>query len=316
LLCPQNCHLKPGGVGVCRVRQRIGDKLYTLNYARVSSLGLDPIEKKPLYHFYPGSLIFSAGTIGCNLACGFCQNWRISQEDAPTRSVTSKELIKKAEAEKTAGNIGIAYTYSEPGMWFEYLLDTARLAREFGLKNVMVTNGYLRQEPLAELLPCLDAVNMDLKGMSDGFYKRACQGRLEPVLRFAEAVVKAGVHLEITNLLIPGWNDGDDDLRLLTDWVAGLNPDIPLHLSRYFPQYKFTAPETPAATMIKAYGITRERLNYVYLGNIGAEIGRDTICVSCGAVLIKRQGFQARLVDLAKNGLCRKCGQSVPVVMD
>lgn len=314
LLCPQNCHLGPGRTGVCRVRQRQDDKLYSLNYGRVTSLGLDPIEKKPLYHFFPGALILSAGTFGCNLACGFCQNWQISQADAASTKLAPVTLVARAESEKAAGNIGLAYTYSEPGVWFEYLLDTAPLARERGLKNVLVTNGYLNQGPLAELLPYLDAVNMDLKGFRDGFYREVCHGRLAPVLAFAEVVRAAGVHLELTNLIVPGYNDADEDLCGLVEWVAALDPGIPLHFSRYFPQYHFTAPPTRPETMSRAYEIAREKLYYVYLGNVSSAVGRDTVCPGCGATLVAREGFRTRLVALEGNR-CRECGRETPIVV-
>ncbi|NLG84200.1 MAG: AmmeMemoRadiSam system radical SAM enzyme, partial [Firmicutes bacterium] len=247
LLCPHACRLRDGQAGLCRVRRREGEKFYTLNYARVTALALDPIEKKPLYHFYPGSAILSAGTFGCNFACGFCQNWTISQEEAPSEVIAPAHLVALAERERDVGNIGLAYTYSEPSVWWEYVFDAAVLARERGLVNVLVTNGFLNPDPLHALLPYLDGVNMDLKGPEE-FYRRVCRGRLAPVEAFAEAVLAAGVHLELTNLLIPGYNDSEEDLRDLVDWVAGLDPEIPLHFSRYFPQYRFTAPPTPLET--------------------------------------------------------------------
>lgn len=300
---------------MCRVRRREGERLYTLNYGRISSLALDPIEKKPLYHFYPGGLILSAGTTGCNLACGFCQNWEISQEEAPTRALAPGELIAIARHETGRGNIGLAYTYSEPAVWWEFLMDTAPLAKEAGLANVMVTNGYLNQDPLAELLPFLDAVNMDLKGFCDDFYRRTCHGRLAPVLAFAEAVVAAGVHLELTNLIIPGYNDGEEDLRALAAWVAGLDPGIPLHFSRYLPQYRFTAPPTPVETLERAFAIAREKLHHVYIGNAAVPDGRDTFCASCGAVLARREGFETRLTGV-ENGKCKACGSKAPFILD
>ncbi|MCL6614981.1 MAG: AmmeMemoRadiSam system radical SAM enzyme, partial [Firmicutes bacterium] len=309
LLCPQGCRLKAGQTGVCRVRRREGEKLFTVNYGRVTALALDPIEKKPLYHFHPGSAILSVGTFGCNLACGFCQNWRISQEEAPSEFIPPARLVALAERERAAGNIGLAYTYSEPSVWWEYLMDAAPLARERGLANVLVTNGYLNRGPLLDLLPYLDAVNMDLKG-PDEFYRRICHGRLGPVQAFAEAVLEAGVHLELTNLIIPGYNDTEEDLRALVDWVAGLDPEIPLHFSRYFPQYRFTAPPTPLATMERAYELARARLTYVYLGNVSGPLGRDTFCPQCGELLIRREGYHARIVGLEEKA-CRRCGKTI-----
>lgn len=305
--------MKSGRTGVCRVRRREGERLLTANYGRVTALALDPIEKKPLYHFHPGSVILSAGTFGCNLACGFCQNWHISQEEAPAEFIPPARLVALAERERDAGNIGLAYTYSEPSVWWEYLMDVAPLARERGLANVLVTNGYLNHDPLLYLLPHLDAVNMDLKGPDD-FYRRICHGRLAPVQAFAEAVLGAGVHLELTNLLIPGYNDTGEELSALIDWVAGLDPKIPLHFSRYFPQYRFTAPPTPLATMRRAYELAREKLDFVYLGNVAESFGRDTFCPRCGRLLIVRKGFHAEVVGLSGER-CGRCGEAIRIVL-
>lgn len=279
-LCPQECLIRSGRVGICYVRQNIGGSLYALTYGRVAACHLDPIEKKPLYHFYPGKTIFSVSGIGCSLGCPYCQNWELAHPkdkflrqdpqvvvEKTTVELSSQQAVKMALDYRRNDNIGIAYTYNEPLIWFEYLFDTAKLIRDNNLKNVVVTNGYLNEEPLNELLPYIDAMNIDVKGFTNEFYHRL-GGRLEPVLRLAEKAKKA-CHIEITNLLIPGWNTDEQQVRELVDWVAdSLGADTPLHFSRYFPARKVTLPPTPVAEMEKAKQIGLERLKYVYLGNV------------------------------------------------
>lgn len=311
-LCPQDCRIAPGHVGACRVRRNVGGVLYATNYARVSSLALDPVEKKPLYHFYPGHTVLSLGTIGCNLKCSFCQNWEIAHEDAPTSELTPEQAVALAERER-GNSIGIAYTYSEPLMWYEYVLDTARLAREVGVKNVLVTNGFIQPEPLAELLPFIDALNIDVKGFTGEYYHKVCHGDLEPVLKTVETAVRAGCHVELTTLLVPGLNDAPEEIRALSNWIAELSPFIPLHLTRYYPQYKMELPPTPLATLERAWEIAREKLPYVYIGNALTEKGQNTYCPACGTLLIERRGFSVRLVGL-KDGRCAACGRAAEVV--
>jgi len=275
---------------------------------------LDPIEKKPLYHFYPGSMIFSVGTVGCNLHCGFCQNWQIAQRtDAVTAEVTPEYLVELAREQPHC--IGIAYTYAEPAIWYEYVYDTAKLAREAGLKNVLVTNGYLNPEPLVELVPWIDAVNLDVKAFSEEFYKQNCRGRLQPVLQTAEILVER-CHLEITTLLIPGLNDSETELRELVAWIASLDRDIPLHFSRYTPQYQMKRPVTPLATLQRAREIALEKLNFVYLGNVWEDnSGSNTYCPACGRILIKRRGYHT-FVQGIKAGKCINCGAAVKISME
>jgi len=265
-LCPQFCVLKDGETGFCGVRTNRSGVLYTENYGKVSSLALDPIEKKPLYQFHKGEMILSAGTVGCNLACLFCQNWSIAQDvKAPTESVTSKELINKA---KELRSFGIAYTYNEPFIWYEFVLETARLAHEAGLKNVLVTNGFVNKEPLEKLLPYIDALNIDIKSIEDEFYKNTCSGRVGPVLETIKLASKRA-HVELTNLIIPTLNDKDENFEKLTDWIyENIGEDLPLHFSRYFPCYKMTLPPTPKETLFKARDIAQKKLKYVYLGNV------------------------------------------------
>lgn len=310
ILCPQACVLQEGEKGVCRVRQVEEGRLFLRNYGQVSAVALDPIEKKPLYHFYPGSLILSVGTIGCNLSCRFCQNWEIAHTDAETRYIPPEDLVHLGLRARERGSIGLAYTYSEPLVWYEYVLDTARLAKEEGLKNVLVTNGYINPGPLRELLPYIDAVNLDIKGWTDEFYHRHCSGRVRPVLETAKIMAEK-THLEVTNLLIPGENDREEEVKELVGFLAALNPAIPLHFSRYFPNYRMTLPPTPVSTLKRALGIAKERLYYVYLGNIGEE--NDTECPECGEVWVERTGFSARITGV-RDGKCVRCGRKAEIV--
>ncbi len=311
LLCPKRCVIEPGRAGFCRARINRDGELWTYNYARCAALHLDPVEKKPLFHFYPGHTVLSLGTVGCNLACAFCQNWQISREDAPTVEVTPEDAVEMALA-RWAGDrcVGLAFTYNEPSVWFEYIMDTAPLAHERGLKNVLVTNGFIAAEPLADLLPHIDAFNVDVKGMTPRFYPRVCRGLLEPVLRTVETVYRAGRHVEVTNLLIPGENDSEESIRALVDWLAGVGEDIPLHFSRYHPDYRMTRPATPRATLERAREIARARLRYVYLGNTWRPGDDDTVCHACGRTVVVRAGFRVLEVRLRGNR-CRYCGTPV-----
>ena len=309
-LCPHECRIAEGKTGICRVRQHRDGALYALTYSQVTSVNLDPIEKKPLYHFHPRSLILSVGTLGCNLACDFCQNWQISQDTAPTRTLTPQQAVELAQGERR--NIGIAFTYNEPLIWYEYVHDTAYLARERGLKNVLVTNGYINEEPLRKLLPAIDAMNVDIKSYSDDFYRTLCKGKAEPPRRTAEIAHAEGCLVELTNLIIPGYNDAEDDLRALVDWVAGIDPAIPLHFSRYHPAHKLQAPPTPVETLQTAYRIAKKKLKYVYLGNVIDVGGDDTECPACGATVVLRSGFSARVTGV-EDGKCTRCGAEVKI---
>ncbi len=310
LLCPCGCIIKPDKTGRCLVRKNINERLFALTYAKVSSIANDPIEKKPLYHFYPGSHILSLGSYGCNLACGFCQNWSISQIKSPTQILSPTQAVELA---KKNDSIGIAYTYNEPFIWYEYVLDTAKLVHQAGLKNVLVTNGQVNEEPLLELLPYIDAMNIDLKSINDSFYRNYCLGKLEPVKQCIQSAYKK-CHIELTNLVIPQHNDSGEDINGLIDWAAGLSADIPLHFSRYFPQHKFTAPPTSVNTLQKAYNAARKKLKFVYLGNIsGGEYG-DTKCPYCNHTVIERRGYYI-IKKLSALGKCSNCGKLLPIVM-
>lgn len=311
-LCPQMCLRKPKQVGFCRVRENMAGAFYATNYGQCSSYGMDPIEKKPLYHFYPGSHIFSIGSLGCNLKCGFCQNWQIAHGNPGTYQVTPELVVDTAQKEyEGVRSIGIAYTYNEPFMWYEFVYDTARIARKQSLKNVMVTNGYVNEEPLEKLLPFIDAMNIDVKGFSEKYYKNTCVGRLEPVVRTVEKSA-ARIHVEITTLLVPGLNDSPDEISALADWLAGIDKNIPLHLTRYFPNYEMDLPPTPVKTMEQAREIASRKLNYVYLGNVQGGRASNTYCPECGQLLIERTGHNATITGLLDNK-CNQCGFSIDV---
>ena len=312
-LCPIACRLREGQTGPCATRANHEGTMVPLHYGRIVSSAIDPIEKKPLYHFHPGSPILSVAAPGCNLHCMFCQNWNISQNgEARTLKTSPTDLVAMAQAEES---VGIAFTYSEPLVWYEFVKDTAGIVREKGLKNVLVTNGYLNPEPLAELLPLIDAANIDLKSMDDVFYRKICKARLEPVLASIRQFREAGVHLEITNLLIPGHNDRDDQITALVDFVAGLDQDIPLHFSAYHPAWKLNAQPTPPATLQRARELAAGKLKYVYLGNTNSSEGRDTVCPDCGTVVVERSGYRG-VGKLTDGDRCPGCGARIPVVVN
>ena len=308
-LCPHGCVLAEGVSGLCRSRKVVNGELVALGYGLISSAGLDPIEKKPLYHFRPGSDIFSIGGWGCDFSCSFCQNWNISQSiTEDTQRYSPADIVKKALA---CNSTGIAYTYNEPLINLEFVKDCSLLAKREGLANVLVTNGYIESEPAVEILPLIDAINVDIKSMADSFYRKYCGARLKPVLDFAIQARESGCHLEITNLIIPGLNDNEDTLAELAVWIGDkLGRQTPLHLSAYHPQYKMNEPRTTVETLESAYDVCRKHLSYVYLGNVSSAVGRDTNCVSCGALLIARNGYSTE-VHAIKNNVCCNCGEKV-----
>jgi pyruvate formate lyase activating enzyme len=309
-LCPHTCRLTEDRVGICRGRKNIGGELWAVNYGQTPSLSLDPIEKKPLYHFFPGSYILSLGPLGCNFQCDFCQNWSISQAECRTTTVDPESLVRHA---LRSGSIGISYTYTEPLIWFEFVKDCATAFREAGLKNVMVSNGYVNPEPLAELLPLIDGWNVDLKSIRPEFYRRIAKAKLEPILRNIVEINKVSL-LELTNLIVPGENDSREDLEELVDWVAGIDRSIPLHFSRYHPAYKSTRPPTPRSTLEEAYAIGAEKLDYVYVGNIFIQGTDTTHCPNCRKPVIERSGFGTAGTSLKKD-LCAHCGHKIRVVI-
>ncbi len=313
-LCPHHCVMIEGKSGRCHVRGVRGGRLRALGYGALSAVHVDPVEKKPLYHFLPGEPVFSIGAWGCNFACAFCQNWEISQQFPPNVSsrTTPAAVVANAQA---SGCRMIAYTYNEPLTGFEFVRDCARLARQAGLKNVLVTNGYVEEDPAAELLPLLDALNVDVKSMEDTFYRQQCHATLEPVLRFCRQARTAGCHLELTNLVIPGLNDRPELFDRLADWVAEtLGPKTPLHLSAYHPDFRTSEPPTPIGTLIDAQARCRAKLSYVYVGNVASDQGHDTICPDCGATLVTRSGYRTKMTGI-RSGACAGCKRAVDLVL-
>jgi len=310
-LCPHNCRLKPGQAGLCRVREcREGGKLVTRSYGSVSSIALDPVEKKPLYHYYPGSTILSLGSFGCNLRCQYCQNWQISQQVLEARAITPQAVAELAQAYGNEGCIGAAFTYNEPAIWYEFVWDAAEHIKAAELAVVLVTNGYMSPKPWRELLTRVDAVNVDIKGWSEEFYRRLCGGRLEPVLDNVEAAREL-CHVELTYLVVPGINDEQKDFERFIRWVAGLSPDTPLHLTRYFPSYKLKMAPTPLTTLQRLASLAREHLNFVYLGNVG--LLESTLCPQCSRVIIQR-GLVSTVTPNLVRGKCVGCGRSFPTI--
>ncbi|RKX29377.1 MAG: AmmeMemoRadiSam system radical SAM enzyme [Candidatus Zixiibacteriota bacterium] len=311
LLCPANCRLTPGKKGICTSRYNHKGTLVTDNYGELVSLSVDPIEKKPLYHFYPGSTILSTGPNYCNMGCVYCQNWSISQKKAPTRYLSPEDLVQAAV---DSNSIGVAFTYTEPVIWYEYIMDTAPLLRKAGLKTVLVSNGYINPEPLEKLLEYIDAVNIDLKSIRPEFYRKMCKARLEPVQRSIRMISEAGVHLEITNLIIPTLNDSDNDLNVLFDFVASVSELIPLHLSAYYPNYRLHIPSTPAETMLRAWKLAKQKLKYVYVGNLSLAGTSDTHCHNCGTLLISRSGYTTKVLT-SSGRRCPECGIETSIIM-
>jgi len=310
-LCPQRCSVAEGERGTCNLRENRGGVLYAAAYGEVASVAVDPIEKKPLYHFHPGEEVLSTGPNGCNFRCRGCQNYQLSQEEVPTHYLSPEALAQLAVAH---GAPGLAYTYSEPLVWLEYVRDACLAGRERDLYNVAVSNGFLEPAPARELASQLDAANVDLKSMSDDFYRDYCGGRRDPVLRTCE-LFKREMHLEITNLLVTGLTDGEEDVAALVKWIAeNLGPDTPLHFSRYFPHYREAAPATPLHHLLRAKEIADRDLCYVYLGNVHGVGGTDTLCPQCGHLLVERSGYRTAVVGLA-DGKCNNCARPSEIVL-
>ncbi|MHB8773301.1 MAG: AmmeMemoRadiSam system radical SAM enzyme [Syntrophales bacterium] len=312
-LCAHECTIPEANFGVCGVRQNVAGVLRTLVYGRLIAANVDPIEKKPLYHFLPGSLSYSVATIGCNFKCGFCQNWQISQASPrdgarlPERQVAPGEIVAAA---RQSGCRSISYTYTEPTIYFEYAYDTARLAREAGLANVFVTNGYMTRQALETIKPYLDAANVDLKSFRDDSYRATCKGRLQPVLDTIAAMKELGVWLEVTTLVIPGENDSAAELGEIAAFLARIDGDIPWHVSQFHPDYQFDQPgPTPVETLKMARDIGRRAgLKYVYLGNVRE--GADTACPRCREPLVERKYMGLNRINL-NQGKCPTCGAPI-----
>ena len=315
-VCSRRCVISPGKLGFCRTRENRDGKLYTLIYGLVSSVSADPIEKKPLYHFMPGSLSYSLGTVGCNFRCLHCQNYTVSQmrhDEVRTFELSPEDAVSRA---LETGCRSMAFTYNEPTIWFEYTYDTARLAHDSGLANVYVTNGYITEEALKTIAPYLDALSFDIKAFSDDFYKNICHARLAPVLDTALLGKELGMHIEVVNLIIPTLNDSTDEIREFVEWIKdNLGADTPLHFTRFYPYYKLNdLPQTPFNTLEEAYRIAKDAgMEYVYIGNVPDTEQNNTYCPSCGRELIKRYGFHVVENRITPDGKCPECGTRIKV---
>jgi pyruvate formate lyase activating enzyme len=311
-LCPHYGNLGDGKTGICGVRKNTGEKIELMTYGVISGYSLDPVEKKPLYHFYPGQNILSIGSFGCNMSCDFCQNYHISQKipESLIPEVTISKIVNDALSSKN--NIGIAFTYNEPVIWFEFMRDVAESAKKEGLLTVMVSNGYVNSEPLGEILSFIDAFNIDLKAFNNTFYRKLTRAEIEPVKNGLKQIAKSGKHLEITTLIIPGQNDNEKEMALQTEWIAGeLGKEVPFHISRYFPMYKRDDPSTPEISLKRLFDIASKNLNFVYTGNSQSVEGQNTMCPECGITVTIRSGYKIRMVNLDKEGRCAGCGNQI-----
>jgi len=316
-LCAHRCHIRPGERGICKVRENRQGTLVSLVYGRVIANHTDPIEKKPLFHFLPGSRAYSIATVGCNFQCWFCQNWQISQwprsspGEMPGQPLSPEEVVQDA---RQSGCDSVSYTYTEPTIFFEYARDTALLARQEGMKNTFVTNGYLTAEAVHQAADWLDAANVDLKAWTEDFYRKVCKARLEPVKETIRRMHEAGIHVEVTTLLVPGQNDATDELKGIAEFIASVSPDLAWHVTRFHPDYQdHETPPTPMETIRRAVGIGREAgLRYVYAGNIAGM--QDTECPSCGATVIERRGMGVSRLRL-RGAACEACGAELPLVI-
>ena len=306
-LCPHYCTLHDGEEGRCRSRKNIKGKMYATNYAKTISLAFDPIEKKPLYHYRPGSSILSLGPNSCNLSCFYCQNHTVSQTPAQTKTLRPQELLSYMKHQNLKQ---VAFTYTEPLTWYEYISDFGSLSREESIDTVLVSNGYINPEPLQALMPYISALNIDLKGMDDSFYREHCGGGLQPVLETIKYVHNLGVHIEISNLLIPGLNTAPEQVQKLIDFVAELDRSIPLHFSKYHPAYKSKTGSTSDSIILSACEAARKKLHYVYAGNTKLDGFYDTICPQCQEVLVSNRFYHAEC-SIGPDGKCPACGSEI-----
>ena len=313
LLCPHYCRIDEGKTGICGVRKNTGGIIELQTYGVISSCSSDPVEKKPFYHYFPGHNILSAGSYGCNMRCDFCQNFSISQESFTENKntiISPKNLVKMAIAAQR--NIGVAFTYNEPVIWFEYMRDTSVEAKKHGMHTAMISNGYVNREPLLEILKFIDAFNIDLKAFNDIFYRKLTGSTLEPVKNTLRMIAEAGRHLEITTLVIPGQNDNESEMKLEAEWIAHeLGRDVPLHLSRYYPMYRRKEPATSDDTLKRLSDIARENLDYVYIGNSRNDQGQNTRCPVCGVNVTIRSGYNTSIINLDEKGRCTGCGKLI-----
>ena len=310
-LCAHRCTIKPDRRGICGVRENKDGVLYSLVYGTLIAEHIDPIEKKPFFHVYPASKSYSIATVGCNLNCDFCQNHEISQMPRSTRMITGEDILPAeiADQAKKSGSKTIAYTYTEPTIYFELAYDTAKIAVENGLKNVFVTNGFMTADAIEMMAPYLTAANVDLKSFRDEFYKKRCGAKLTPVLESLRKMKEMGIWVEITTLLIPSLNDSDEELKDIAQFIAGLGVETPWHISRFHPQFKMlNVPVTPLSSLHRAVEIGKQSgLKYVYSGNVPGNDGENTKCFNCGNLLIERYGFKIVSMNL-KGNKCSNCG--------
>jgi pyruvate formate lyase activating enzyme len=309
-LCPHFCTLQPGKSGICGGRMNENGTLLATNYGETTSIAIDPIEKKPLYHFHPGSMIISIAPNSCNMCCPYCQNWEISQENVETKFLPPDMLV---QIMIDRGSFGVAYTYTEPLVWFEYVMDAGKRVREAGGKNVLVTNGMINELPLQKLVPLIDAMNIDLKTMDADIYRSKLCGDLEAVKRTI-SYAREHCHIEITNLLVTGLNDRKRSINALIEYIGSLDPLIPVHFSRYYPNYRYDQPPTPMKRLEYAYTTAKNKgLSHVYLGNAPSEEGANTFCPQCKTLLIERMHFQTLITGL-KGNKCKKCGMKINII--
>ena len=305
LLCPNYCLIKDSERGICRKRVNFKDVLYSENYAETISLNIDPLEKKPLYHFYPAEYVLSLGANSCNLTCKFCQNHSSSQIDCVTQKISPQDLIGVCHQKSIKH---VAFTYTEPFTWFEYIFDAAKLLYERNISVILVTNGYVNLEPLTDLLPFISAMNIDIKAFSDKFYSDICGGKIEPVLETIK-FANTRTHIELTLLLIETLNDDENELHSLFSFVSSINKKMPLHISKYFPRYNLKINETSENKLLNAAQIAKKYLNYVYIGNMKSDFN-NTYCPKCDILLIERTSFKTNMLNL-KKGSCARCGFEV-----
>lgn len=318
LLCPNDCHIPPGGTGVCGVRENRGGRLIALTYGRVSSVAVDPIEKKPVFHYRPGTLVFSLGSVGCSMRCGHCQNWQISRAAPEPDGLETLDPGAVPGLALRNGCAGVAFTYNEPVIWIEYVADVAAAARAAGLYTVMVTNGYVTEAGLDLIGPLIDVWRVDVKGFDDATYRSLCKVRsVRPVLDAAtRARTRWGMHIEVVTNVIPTVNDDEPTLRGIADWIAAdLGPETPWHITRFFPYLEYShLPPTPIATLESARDLGRAAgLHHVYLGNVQTPGAEDTLCPRCGAVVVARHGYQVDARHL-RSGACDRCGTALGII--
>ena len=311
-LCPHYCKLREGQSGICRVRRNNGEKIELTTYGVLSAYNSDPVEKKPLYHFFPGNNILSIGSYGCNMRCDFCQNHSISQivPEKMKARYSPEKIVEMALG--LSSNIGIAFTYNEPVIWFEFIKDVGNAIKDAGMYTAMVSNGYINPEPLQEVIQFIDAFNIDLKAFNNTFYRQLTGSDIKPVKENLKQIARSGKHLEITTLIIPRQNDSESEMAAESEWIAAeLGRNVPLHLSRYYPMHKRNDPPVAERLLRDLYDIASANLDYVYLGNMISESGQNTACPGCGTTVTVRSGYAARSSCLDESGRCNVCGKQV-----